>query len=125
MWKNYLKISFRSIIKHKKISIINIIGLAAGIASSLIIFAYVSNELSYDKFHKNKDNIYRVTTHFNMGNNSITLAMSTPALGKTITEAYPQVTDYTRVRKTNEFKLEINNQIFNEENLYYADSSFF
>ena len=125
MWKNYLKISLRSILKHKKISLINIFGLAAGIASSLIIFAYVSNELSYDKFHKNKDLIYRVTTHFNMGNNSITLAMSTPALGQTIKEEYPEVKNYVRIRKTEEFKLEINEQTFNEKNLYYADSTFF
>ncbi len=125
MWKNYLKISLRSILKHKKISLINIFGLAAGIASSLIIFAYVNNELSYDKFHKNREQIYRVTTHFNMGNNSITLAMSTPALGQTIKEEYPEVKDFVRIRKTEEFKLEINDQIFNEKNLYYADSSFF
>ncbi|MBU8892769.1 MAG: ABC transporter permease [Bacteroidales bacterium] len=125
MWKNYLKISLRSILKHKKISLINIFGLAAGIASSLIIFAYVNNELSYDKFHKNKDSIYRITTHFDMGNNSITLAMSTPALGQTIKEEYPEVTNYVRIRKNENFNLKINDLDFSEKGLYYADSTFF
>jgi len=60
-----------------------------------------------------------------MGNNSITLAMSTPALGRTIKEEYPEVKDYVRIRNIEEFKLAINDQVFNETNLYYADSNFF
>jgi putative ABC transport system permease protein len=125
MWKNYLKISLRSILRHKKISLINVFGLAAGIASSFIIFAYANNELSYDKFHKNRDSIYRITTHLNMGNNNITLAMSTPALGQTIKDEYPEISNYVRIRKNNEFELEINEQVFSETNLFYADSTFF
>ncbi len=125
MWKNYLKISLRSILRNKKISLINVFGLATGIASSLIIFAYANNELNYDKFHKNKDFIYRITSHLNMGNNNMTLAMSTPVLGQTIKDEYPEVTDYVRIRKNNEFKLKINDQYFAEKNLFYADSTFF
>lgn len=125
MWKNYLKISLRNILRNKKISLINIFGLAAGIASSLIIFAYANNELSYDKFHKNKDSIYRITTHFYMGNNNITLAMSTPILGQTIKEEYPEVSNYVRIRKEEEFSVEVDDKTFNEKDLYYADSTFF
>ncbi len=125
MWKNYLKISVRSILKNKKISLINIIGLAAGLASSLIIFAYVNNELSYDKFHKNYESIYRINTNLKMGNNEINLAMSTPTLGKTMSEEYPEITTYTRIRKTNEFTLNIDEKSFDEKDLFYADSTFF
>lgn len=125
MWKNYLNISFRNILKHKKISLINIFGLAAGIASSIIIFAYVNNELSYDKFHKNKDDIYRVTTHLNMGDRSIILASATPALGQQLKDEYPEIKNYVRLRLTEEFSLKVNNQKFEEKNLFYADSTFF
>lgn len=125
MWKNYLKISFRSITKHFKISLINIFGLTAGIAGSLIVFTYVNNEISYDKFHKNKDQIYRITTHLNMGNNNFTLAMSTPALGQQIKDEYPEVKNYVRIRNNREFNLKINNESYAEKNLFYADSTFF
>ena len=60
MFKNYLKIAFRSLLKQKIYSIINILGLSVGIASCLLIVLYVNNELSYDKFHENKDLIYKM-----------------------------------------------------------------
>ena len=60
MLKNYLKIAFRNIVRFKVFSSINIFGLAVGIASSILIFLFVRNELSYDAFHKNADDIYLV-----------------------------------------------------------------
>ena len=60
MLLNYLKIAFRNLIHQKIYSIINIVGLAIGIGCCLLIFLFVRNELSYDKFHQNAENIYRV-----------------------------------------------------------------
>jgi len=57
MFKNYFTIAFRNIIKHKIFSIINIIGFAIGLASCLLISLYVFNEISYEKFHNNRDHI--------------------------------------------------------------------
>lgn len=62
MIKNYLKIAWRNLLRHKAYSAINIAGLAVGIAASLLIFVVVAYELSYDKFQKNYDRIYRVVT---------------------------------------------------------------
>src|SRR5688572_10385031 len=62
MIKNYFKTAWRSVVRHKAYSAINIAGLAVGIAASLLIFVVVAYELSYDKFQKNYDSIYRVVT---------------------------------------------------------------
>src|SRR5580692_2394110 len=62
MTHNYLKSAFRSLIRNKTNSVINIIGLAVGIAACLLIFLIVQFELSFDNFHKNKDRIYRVVS---------------------------------------------------------------
>ena len=62
MFKNYLKIAYRNLAKHKFYSLINIFGLSLGIASCILIFAYIGYELSYDGYHKNADNIYRVVS---------------------------------------------------------------
>src|SRR5687768_12395675 len=63
MLKNYLKIAWRNLVRHKVYSTINIAGLAVGIAASLLIFVVVAYEWSYDKFQKNYDRIYRVVTY--------------------------------------------------------------
>src|SRR6056297_167577 len=59
MIKNYVKIAFRNLLKHKLYSVINIFGLAVGIACCVLIALYVANEWSYDEFHSKSDRIYR------------------------------------------------------------------
>ena len=58
MIKNYLKIAFRNLLRNKAFSIINISGLAIGMASAMLILLWIQNEISYDQFHANKDRIY-------------------------------------------------------------------
>ena len=60
MIRNYLLISFRNLVKRKVYSLINILGLAVGLAAVILIFLFVNNELSYDSFHKDADRIYRI-----------------------------------------------------------------
>ena len=64
MYRNYLKIALRNLIRHKAFSILNIAGLAVGIAAALVIFLVVTFELSFDTFHTNKKNAYRVVNEF-------------------------------------------------------------
>ncbi|MEP5944973.1 MAG: ABC transporter permease, partial [Balneola sp.] len=67
MLKNYFKIAFRSFKKNKAYSAINIFGLAIGITSLIFILLFIQDELSYDKFHENKDRLYRVTGSYDRG----------------------------------------------------------
>ena len=71
MLKNYLKIAFRNIKRHKGYSFINIAGLATGIACSILIYLFVAHELSYDKFHDQADNIYRLAFRAKIGGTEI------------------------------------------------------
>ncbi|MFQ6116498.1 MAG: hypothetical protein ACE5NG_20765 [bacterium] len=64
MFRNYLIIALRNLVRHKVFSFINISGLAIGIAGTLLILMYVANELSYENFHKNRHQIYRVAVDF-------------------------------------------------------------
>ncbi|MFC2158599.1 ABC transporter permease [Acidobacteriota bacterium] len=65
MFKNYLKIAFRNIKKYKVYSFINILGLAVGMACCILILLWVQDEVSYDRFHENGDNLYRITVDLN------------------------------------------------------------
>jgi putative ABC transport system permease protein len=60
MIKNYLKVAWRNLVKNKVFSLINILGLTIGITVCMMIFLFIMNEFSYDKFHKQGKNIYRV-----------------------------------------------------------------
>ncbi|MFC2165033.1 ABC transporter permease [Acidobacteriota bacterium] len=59
MIKNYLKVAVRNLLKHKGYTFINILGLAVGIAASVVIFLYITHEMSYDKFHKKAGRTYQ------------------------------------------------------------------
>ena len=61
MFKNYLKIAWRNLLRNKSYAFLNIFGLAVGLTCFILISIYVSHEWSYDKFHANYDNLYRVT----------------------------------------------------------------
>ncbi|HSR19240.1 MAG TPA: hypothetical protein VLM39_14185, partial [Ignavibacteriaceae bacterium] len=60
MLKNYFKIALRTLFKHKVYTLINVSGFSVGIACCLTIYIFIQNELSFDNFHKNKENIFRL-----------------------------------------------------------------
>ena len=70
MPKNFLKLTYRQLLRHKGFSLINIIGLTIGLASCILIGLYISDELSYDTFHANADRIVRVTMEYARGSSS-------------------------------------------------------
>ena len=123
MLKNYLKITFRNLIHRKTFSLINILGLAFGVAACLIIYMYVSYERSYDSFNINADNIYRLKNVRYYASGTDSSAGCVALLGLTMKEEIPEVVDFARVRKISAL-VSANNQYFNEKNIFWADSSF-
>ena len=123
MNKNYLKIVFRNLIRRKTYSIINILGLAFGIAACLIIYMYVSYEKSYDAFNINADNIYRLKNVRYYASGTDSSAGCVALLGPTLKEEIPEVVDFARIRKISAL-VSVNKQYFNEKNIFWADSSF-
>jgi len=120
MIKNYFKIAFRNIIRHKAFAAINIAGLAIGMTCSIFILLWVQNELSYDRFHKNEDEIYRITANAGDFNAAVNCAGMPPELKIKI----PAVKNYVRLSHPSTNVFEVGNRKFEEKNVFYADSTF-
>lgn len=128
MLENYTKVAFRNLWKNKGFSTINIVGLATGIACSLLIFLFVQDELSYDRFHRDGDRIYRVVKDFvNDDGSRIPDATSPGALAPAMQREIPEVASVTRVRPNwgRSYLVKYGDKKLADEGLYGVDSSFF
>ena len=124
MLKNYFKIAIRSLLKNKVYSFLNISGLSVGMAACLLIFQYVSREVSYDKFHEDYENIYRIQYNFyKEGRTIFECAAAVPAVGPFMKENLPEVLEFSRAYPFSGVvtRGEVN---FREEKLQYATPSF-
>jgi putative ABC transport system permease protein len=103
MFKNYLKIAIRNLTKQKIYSAINILGLAVGLTGAVLIFLFVRNELSYDRFHKNTENLHRVYVIWHAEDGSIdrTFRGVTMPMGPAMEEYFPEITHSIRVNSNN------------------------
>ncbi len=125
MIKNYLKIAFRNLLKYRAYSLINIFGLAIGIAACILILLYVNDELSYDKYNKKADQIYRVTGHAVIQGSEIKMAITPAPLGATFVSDFPEVVQYTRLFPAPNMLIRYKNKVFNETQFFWADSTVF
>jgi putative ABC transport system permease protein len=128
MIRNYFKITFRNLWKNRGFSFINIFGLATGIACSLLIFLFVTDELSYDRFHKDSDLVYRVVKDFvNDDGSKIPDATTPAALAPAMQREMPEVASITRIRPNwgRNYLIKYGNKKITEEKLFGVDSSFF
>src|SRR5215831_2603227 len=97
MFKNYFKTAWRNIRKNKLFSAINILGLSMGIALCFTIMLYVQDELSYDHFNKNADNIARVVFHADINGGKIDESVSMAPVAQTMKKDFPEVQNATRI----------------------------
>lgn len=125
MLKNLLKISFRNIVKDKTYSLINITGLTIGITCSLFLFMYILHEVSYDRYHKNAANIYRVISNIKETDNAFTWAVAQIPLAEELNNNYPEVKNAVRFFSTGRMLYKNDDKQFYEEEFYLADSTVF
>jgi putative ABC transport system permease protein len=125
MLKNLLKISIRSILKDKTYSAINIIGLTIGITCSLFLFLYILDELSYDRYHKNADNIYRIVSNIKEPDNAFTWAIAQTPLGDELRTNYPEVENTVRFFGGPRAQYKNGDKQFYEEDFFETDSTVF
>jgi putative ABC transport system permease protein len=121
MLYNYLKIALRNLARHKGFSLINISGLAIGMACSIFILLWVRDELSFDQFHEKASRMFRLTC--NAG--EFKAAVSPAGFGPVLKTQLPVIRNLTRISKPQSALLEFGNHKFQEKNLIYADSNFF
>jgi putative ABC transport system permease protein len=125
MISNYLKIAFRNLWKHRSFSAINIGGLAIGIASCLLILQYVSFKLSFDQFHENAKDIYRVGNDRYQNGKLIQHGTITySGVGRALKDDYEEVIENARMRPGGEVIIDHNNKKLEEREIFYVDPSF-
>ncbi|MEZ4829781.1 MAG: FtsX-like permease family protein [Bacteroidia bacterium] len=124
---NGIKVAFRNFLRHKGYSALNILGLAIGIASSLLILQYVVFELSYDKFHSNLDRIYRIEyDHYKNGELSFKCATAFPGVGPAAKADFPEVEAYTRfLLRYGGGIVRYNDVSIKEDNVFMGEPSIF
>ncbi|GLU43306.1 FtsX-like permease family protein [Allomuricauda sp. NBRC 101325] len=128
MFFNHLKIAWRSILKNKLFSFINVLGLSIGICSAMVIGAIVYFDFSFDTFHKEKDKIYRVTTVFESNGNHFSNRGVAVPLMRTFQEGMPGVELAAPFMSANFFKVENKPQDLtfkNIEDAIFADNAYF
>ncbi|MFC2156502.1 ABC transporter permease [Acidobacteriota bacterium] len=126
MIKNYLKIALRNMTKHKGYSMINLAGLTIGITVCLFILLWVRDEVSFDRFHENADQIYRLTEiQRNTDGSEFLVAVTPELLGPGITADYPEVIDFSRFRILGRTLVSYGDNHIYESGFAFADPSFF
>lgn len=128
MIRNYFKIAFRSLLKRKGYSFINVLGLAIGMAVCLLIGLFIQSELSYDQWHSKGDNVYRVALERRYPGRSTSYSIIPSSIGESIQKEYPEVKESTRLFNfggNGNFFLRIGEKTFEEKRVLAADSNFF
>jgi putative ABC transport system permease protein len=125
MIKNYLKITVRNIRKHKGYSFINISGLAIGMACCILIFIWVKDELSFDRFHENAESIFRVTEHqYSSSGDYFPVAVTPWPLAEALKDDFPEITESARLRIVSGGLISYGDKKFYENNFVAVDPSF-
>ncbi|MDH4270556.1 MAG: ABC transporter permease [Candidatus Aminicenantes bacterium] len=125
MFRNYLKIAVRNFISHPGFSFINVLGLAVGIACSLLILLFVRDEQSFDRHNKQIDRIYRVGISGFINNNAFDGVVSPSPMARALVDEIPEVAAATRVRNFGFPVFRYGDKVFSEEQVYWVDASFF
>ncbi|HLL94350.1 MAG TPA: ABC transporter permease [Spirosoma sp.] len=126
MFRNHLIIAWRNIVRNKTFSVVNILGLAIGIAACVLILQYVSFELSYDNFHTKGDRIYRVRQdRYNEGKLSTQWAAGAQAVGNSFKAAFEEVEDYVKILRRGPAVVDYKEKSLKVEKVYIASQAFF
>ncbi|MGD8537665.1 MAG: ABC transporter permease [Candidatus Aminicenantes bacterium] len=124
MFFNYLKVAIRTIKRYKGYSLINMAGLAIGMTVAGLIFFWVLDELSFDSFNANEDQIHRVCVDLEAGTHMV-LPLSMPELGEAVREAFPEVQNFARISRPDRAFIKHEDAEFHENLVCYADNSLF
>lgn len=124
MLKNYFKIALRNMLRQRGYAFINLAGLTIGMAVCFLIFMWVSDELSYDKFHAKSDRIYRPLWEAKYGDNAWKIPLIPVPVAPTLQQEFPEVEAYTQFIKAG-FNVKKDDEFVREDRVYLVDNGFF
>lgn len=125
MIRNLIKTAVRHILKHPGYSFLNVLGLTLSITSALFLLIYVSDEVSYDRYHEKADRIYRVSSRITETDDQFTWIVAQIPFGPQVAQDYPEVEAYVRFFNMPRALYEYEDKEFVEEDFFYADSALF
>jgi putative ABC transport system permease protein len=125
MIKNFIKTAFRSLMKNKGFTAINVLGLALGLATCLLIVFYVFDEISYDRFNTKADRIYRVNTDIKFGGIANSYAVAPAILASAMKSDFPEIEQTVRFRGRGGYQVRKGSQNIQEYAMIYVDPSVF
>ncbi|MEP7233426.1 MAG: ABC transporter permease [Ginsengibacter sp.] len=125
MIKNYFKIAWRNLVKNKIFSFINITGLALSLAAFWFIALFIAQELSYDRYHKKADRIYRLASHGNWEADKFDVTGTSGLTAKALKDDYPEVEETVRIDPEGGGIINYNDKRFKEDAVFFADPTFF
>ena len=125
MIRNYIKTAFRSLLKNKGFTAINILGLALGLATCLLIVFYVFDELSFDKYNINADRIYRINNDIKFGGHEGSYAVAPAPTAAALKGDFPEIEQVARFRDRGGNQVKKGNQNIQENSMVYADPTIF
>ena len=125
MISNYVKIAWRTMLRNKLYTSLNVIGLAIGILSASLIYLYVSHELSYERFHKDSDHLFRIDIQAKLGEKEINSAQVPAPAGPYYLSQRSEILDACRFKSNGRSIIQIGEKAFTEPISIFADSSVF
>jgi putative ABC transport system permease protein len=127
MLATYLKLGYRSLLREKSYSLINIAGLSIGVACCLILGLYLNNELSYDLHHENHERVYRLVNEYSFAGNSSNSATTSRQAGRLMAEQYDEIIDFARFvpTQTSRYLMGVADASYYWEDVYSANNGVF
>ena len=124
MFKNYVKIAFRNIKRHKGYSFINVMGLALGLACCIFIMLWIIDELSFDRFFENSERIYRIDEKIQYSDFTAYYGVTSPAVAPGMKAQIPEIFDACRYDPVKKSLMTYKDKMFYESRIVTADQSF-
>ena len=125
MIKSYLTVALRNLLKQRFYSVINILGLAIGLAACLLITLFVLDEISYDRYHEKADRIQRVELSFSLGGQGGDFPVVAAPVARTVAETYPEIENAVRFRTQGGYTIQRQDDTYREDRVAFVDSSVF
>jgi putative ABC transport system permease protein len=121
MFKNYLKLAYRNILRHKRYALLNIIGLAVGLAACLLMAGYVIHELSFETMHPFRDRVFRINGRIPMGERTFLNAVVCAPFGPAVEESIPEIEESVRILRRHNVPVQVEDRDFKEKNMFFAE----
>jgi len=125
MWRNFFTVALRNIGRNKVFTLINVSGLAIGLASSILIMLFIMKEVSFDRFHENRQRIHRLYIDGMMGEQAFRVALTSMVMAPTFAEEIPEIENYVRFDVYNQRLIWFDGERHMEDHFLFADSSIF